>query len=113
MQTLTEPNGQAQDALADVANSLPGSVRKRPGKKRSLRQAVELQTLVYQRAKDRDLKANDLASLARAWDILEERMRILKGQPLPGSMKPVAKPQKQRATGSSMLIDVVGGGQDE
>jgi hypothetical protein len=34
-----------------------------------------------------------VAQLARAWDILEERKRILRGQPLPGSYKPKAKPK--------------------
>lgn len=39
-----------------------------------------------------EVRPADLAALARAFDVLEDRKRILRGKPLPGSLKP--KPKK-------------------
>lgn len=50
--------------------------------------AKRLQRLIVDAAIKPDVKPNDLASLARAWDVLEERKRILRGVPLPGSFQP-------------------------
>jgi hypothetical protein len=61
----------------------PGEVRNRPQK-----QVVELQNLVFEAAKKEGSEGKNLSSLARAWCDLEERRRILKGRPLPGSYRP-------------------------
>src|SRR5512142_905444 len=47
-----------------------------------------LQNLILSRAAEEDIKPSDLAALARAWEVLEERKRILRGVPLPGSFQP-------------------------
>ena len=44
------------------------------------------------------------ASLARAWCDVEERRRILMGKPLPGVLKPEAKPRKQRQSSTPSPI---------
>lgn len=66
----------------------PGEVRNRPQK-----QVVELQNIVFEAAKMEGAGGKNLASLARAWCDLEERRRILKGKPLPGTYRP-EKPSK-------------------
>lgn len=51
--------------------------------------ALRIQRVISQAILDgQGMKPADLAALARAWDILAERKRILKGRPLPGSLKP-------------------------
>jgi hypothetical protein len=51
-------------------------------------QRVISQTILEGNEGQQPVKPADLAALARAWDILAERKRILKGRPLPGSLKP-------------------------
>lgn len=41
---------------------------------------------------DAKISAPSLACLIRAWDILEERKRILRGKPLPGQLRPDLDP---------------------
>jgi hypothetical protein len=40
--------------------------------------------------------ASAIASLVRGWDSAQERIRIHRGKPLPGSIRPVAKLPKRR-----------------
>jgi hypothetical protein len=60
----------------------------RPGKRTALRHLLELQRCVFAAATKEGVEARDLAQLARAWDCLEDRKRILRNRPLPGSLKP-------------------------
>ena len=62
--------------------------RLRPGKIRALSQCLELQQLCYDVAHRQESKGAEVAQLARAWEALEERKRILRNKPLPGSLKP-------------------------
>lgn len=71
-----------------------GSTRIRPGRRLSLRQALELQQLVFDTAFGGTAKPAEIAQLARAWDVLEDRKRVLRGKPLPGSLKPQQKARK-------------------
>ena len=66
------------------------------------RQARALATLVFEKAQSQDLSPEDMASLIKAWDTLRERERILRGRPLPGSLRPV----KQRKVRRSYQIGV-------
>ena len=59
-----------------------------------LTEAVELQKLCMKLARQPKVRAIDLAALARAWDILEDRKRILRGRPLPGQLRPDSLPGK-------------------
>jgi hypothetical protein len=86
------------------------AVRIRPGKRNSLRQLLHLQQATYDtifslredvvQCEDANLRArlgSSIAQLARGWDTLEERKRILRGRPLPGSLKPEKeKPKRKR-----------------
>ena len=62
-------------------------------KTKALTQCYALQEVVY--AKMLELNGEPaktcgsmVSQLARAWDVLEERKRILRGRPLPGSLRP-------------------------
>ncbi len=57
-----------------------------------LTEAVELQKLCMKLARAPKVRPLDLAALARAWDVLEERKRILRGKPLPGQLRPDLDP---------------------
>jgi hypothetical protein len=67
----------------------------RPGKRTSLRCLLELQRNVLSAATKEGVKPRELAQLAGAWVRLEERKRILRNRPLPGSLKP-EKPMPRR-----------------
>jgi hypothetical protein len=83
------------------------AIRIRPGKRNSLRQVLQLQQATYDtalalkedvvRSEDVALRArtaSSIAQLARSWDTLENRKRVLRGRPLPGSLRPEkAKPK--------------------
>ena len=58
------------------------------GRVAALRQCLELQSVCYQAAIGETVKPADIAQLSRAWEVLEERKRILRNKPLPGSLKP-------------------------
>ena len=64
-----------------------------------------MQKLVYASTQERDVRPADLAQLVRAWDILEDRKRILRGRPLPGSLKPKAR-KSQRTFNPSIPSDI-------
>jgi hypothetical protein len=67
----------------------------RPGKRNSLRHLLELQRSVFAAATKEGVEPRELAQLAGAFVRLEDQKRILKGRPLPGSLKP-EKPVPRR-----------------
>ena len=77
-------------------------------KSKGLIQAYEMQDLAYEAAQAyrqnlpsgpdgiKVISKDDaaiIAGLIRAWDTAQERIRIHRGKPLPGSMKPAQKPK--------------------
>ena len=72
-------------------------VRIRPGRRTALRQALQIQQRVFEASVKDGVKPSDLAQLARAWDVLEDRKRVLRGRPLPGSLKPLQVKPKRRS----------------
>ena len=73
---------------------------------RALSEARKLQQIVFSKATEDREKTIDLPSLVRAWDILEERKRILKGVPSPGSLKPESpKPKPKPVASITPLTD--------
>lgn len=75
--------------------------RVRPGRRETLHQCLDLQNLAFNAAlcyrpivehaqtKILDSRiASAIASLVKAWDLTQDRKRILRGRPLPGSLKP-------------------------
>lgn len=82
------------EPLTKPVPPLNSPVRIRPGRLNSLRQALHLQQCVYEAGVKKGVQPRDLAQLARAWDVIEDRKRILRGRPLPGSLKP-EKPKRK------------------
>jgi hypothetical protein len=88
------------------------AVRIRPGKRNSLRQVLQLQQATFDtilllkedavRSEDAALRArigSSLAQLVRSFDTLEDRKRVLRNRPLPGSFKPEKeKPRRKSAS---------------
>ena len=61
------------------------------GVTRSMSQVIEIQNKVHSEIIDPLTDKKTLAALARAWCDLEERRRVLRGVPLPGSYRPEKK----------------------
>jgi hypothetical protein len=97
---------KGMETLSAHPAPVSAAVRIRPGKRNSLRQVLQLQQATYDttlalkedvvRSEDVALRArtaSSIAQLARSWDTLENRKRVLRGRPLPGSLRPEkAKP---------------------
>ena len=81
---------------------------------RALTQCLDIQNLAYETAMAfKSLPSSDeaverharkcmaLAQVSRAWEAAANRARILRGRPLPGSLRPktVVKPQQRRWRG--------------
>lgn len=62
-----------------------------------LRQCLEAQKVIYSDLVSPLTEPKERCNLTRAWDILEERIRILRGKPLPGALKPESKSKRKPA----------------
>jgi hypothetical protein len=70
----------------------------RPGRHRALAQALRMQEVLYLTVLSDEASGQEKAQAARAWEALEERKRILRGRPLPGSKRPAPdKPKPHKA----------------
>jgi hypothetical protein len=74
-----------------------GYSRPKPGKQTSLSDVLVIQRTVFAATQEPNVKAADLASLARAWDVLEDRKRELRGRPKAGQLRP-DKPKPHKTT---------------
>jgi hypothetical protein len=103
---------------SQLGKSLP-----KPGRRLATRQVLDMQQAMYKTAllleKDalgctdgeaRARVASALANLAKGWDALENRKRILRGRPLPGSLRP-EKP-RPKVGGYSSFIEPLGPGDE-
>ena len=100
------PNQPSQQTALPVAH------RKTEGNNRGLTQAYVLRDLTCERAmalKDEPYdegetkasRAQAICALVRAWEGATSQIRILRGKPLPGSLRPIAKPKKQKVISSA------------
>lgn len=88
-------NGQQLPILPPQGNIKTG--RRRPGGLRNSKSDVlAMQSILYARIIDPKCSDQDKARLALAWERLEERLRILRGKPLPGVLSPGAVNKKVR-----------------
>lgn len=111
MPSLAICNGNlaAMSRKGQAANRIGGKIELR-------RQAVALRQLAYDLAME--LKecqptaeaadgvratAQAAASLLRAWDAAAERERIIRGEPLPGSLRPESKPKSRHSSSSPRI----------
>ena len=89
----TKPKPVSRDrgnlpAITPPPPSQAGAVRPKIGQKNSLAQVVKLQQTCYDKALTPEISPSELSSLSRAWKELEEQTRIIRGRPLPGSLRP-------------------------
>lgn len=68
----------------------------RPHYARAYSEAIEIQATLKADIDSSETTPAARAQLARAWDTLEERKRILRNRPLPGSLKPEPKSKTKR-----------------
>jgi hypothetical protein len=65
-----------------------------------LSDAIEMQKVLHRIVTKQRIAAKDKAACARAWETLADRIRILRGQPLPGQLRPTGEPKSKAARGS-------------
>jgi hypothetical protein len=87
-EVITPKPSQPQDQ--SPVRRLPG--HNKDGRIGAYKQAVGMQKLLIQDMLDPKTKPSVRAGIARAWDVLEERKRILRGNPLPGQFRPDLDP---------------------
>ena len=74
------------------AQTLTGQVK---GGRKFYRQLLDMQDVLYTSALGAETDPSERAACARAWEVLEERKRIMRGRPLPGSLKPTDTKHKR------------------
>ena len=72
---------------------------------RSYHNCCTVEKLVMQQLA-KPLTPSELAALARALDSILERKRIMKGKPLPGSLKPTERKRSKRVTTGNEVASV-------
>jgi hypothetical protein len=72
--------------------------RRAGGRKSAKSDLLSMQAILLERLKDPKTTDCDKARLALAWERLEERLRILRGKPLPGMLRPDLVKPKARPT---------------
>ena len=70
---------------------------------KTLTQCYAIQHLLFAALNAEGVQKPDLAKLALAWDKIVERQRILRGRPLPGSLRPSGKPSRGR--GRNLMLE--------
>lgn len=66
-------------------------------------QANEIRECEAKTLDEKATRAQALRNLASVWEVASERIRIIKGKPMPGSLRPIAKPKKVRAINTKPL----------
>ena len=110
---VQSPAFQDKSARANTANLIRSSIRN------TLRQACDLKDLAYEvamqlRAKfqteeeceNERTRAQAITALTKSWAESADVMRIARGKPLPGSLRPESKPKKpKRSKAQVTLLD--------
>jgi hypothetical protein len=78
--------------------------RQRNGRPRPRSQIIKMQASMLSGATDASIPLHIRAAAARAWDVLEERLRIIAGKPLPGHLKPERVKSSQRTRKAMLSI---------
>ena len=85
-------------------NDIAKLQRIKPGRRGALIQILNMQQTLHKMTTAEGVKPMELASCARAWCELEERKRILRGKPLPGSLKPEKPKRNPKYDGSIVMM---------
>lgn len=81
-------------------NNIAQLPRMKPGRRGALSQIIEMQGVLAKDALDPDTTPSARAQVARAWEVLEERKRILRMKPKPKDVdvKDLQKPKPRPTT---------------
>ena len=60
-------------------------------------EAMNLKDAPYDENETKSSRAQAICSLIRAWAEASSTIRIMRGKPLPGSLRPIAKPKKAKS----------------
>ncbi len=84
--------------------------RAKPGRRTSLTQVLAMQDALYEacmimkedcrNASDKEERAKiagAMSNTCKGWEALEDRKRVIRGLPLPGSLRPESKPRKPKS----------------
>jgi len=69
-------------------------------------QILRMQASLLVGATDATIPLHIRAAAARAWDVLEERLRIIDGKPLPGHLKPERESRSRRAQAHKAVLSI-------
>ncbi len=89
--------------MSALAPSLIGKVE---GGKKFYRQLLQMQDVLFTATLNPEADLKDKAACARAWEQLEERKRIMRGKPLPGSHRPELPRKAKRAANVTPIARV-------
>jgi len=70
-------------------------------------QAIAIQDLLFLTLNSPDSSPSARASLARSWCMIQDTKRVQKGRPLPGHLRPEARPSKRKPNGSHHQVNPV------
>ena len=84
-------------AIALTDKRIRLGAKTRPPFRSAYYDALALQSVMLACVNDPDASYADKAKAALAWERLEERKRILRNRPLPGSLKPEPRQTKRKA----------------
>jgi hypothetical protein len=74
------------------------------GRPKPRSQILRMQAMLLKDAENPNTPAHLRASSARAWDVLEERLRIMSGKPLPGQLRPELEQMRKLKRKQSELL---------
>jgi len=83
-----------------------GRRRQRNGRPKPRSQIIRMQASLLASATDPAVEPHIRAAAARAWDVLEERLRIIDGKPLPGHLKPERESRSRRAQAHKAVLSI-------
>ena len=85
--------------MSALPSALVGRIR---GGRKFYDQLLAMQDVLFLATIDANAELKDRAACARAWETLEERKRIMRGKPLPGSHRP--EPERKRKAPSTTVV---------
>lgn len=89
------------DAPSDIKPRMvadPYKPRFKAGNRKAITHLLIIQQQLLRDIQNQETPSQAKASCARAWTDCEERIRILRGKPLPGAYKPLAKDATKKRT---------------
>ncbi len=91
-------------SLTNAQARMLANRRKGPRRPKPRTQILRMQASMLAAAVDTAIPPHVRASCAKAWDVLQERLRIMDGKPLPGHLQPHLETKRKRAPKAMLAI---------